>query len=89
LVKKHIKRSVNRTAFSRRPEVSGAAGEREKERERERERVFAHLHNMVVLVLRQAKGANATGASAFQTKEIAFAFVRDFVNPTRGKELRR
>jgi hypothetical protein len=48
--------------------------------ERERERaleisVFAHLYNMVVLVLRQAKGANAAGASAFQTKEIAFAFV--------------
>jgi len=44
---------------------------------------------MVVLVLWQAKGANASGASAFQTKEIAFAFVRDSVNPTRGKELHR
>jgi hypothetical protein len=44
---------------------------------------------MVVLVLRQAKGANAAGASAFQTEEIAFAFVRDSVNPTRGKERRR
>ncbi len=55
--------------------------------ERERERaleisVFAHLHNMVVLVLRQVKGANAAGASAFQTKEIAFAFVRNSVNST-------
>jgi hypothetical protein len=49
----------------------------------------SNLHNMVVLVLRQAKGANAAGASAFQTKEIAFAFVRDSVDPTRGKELRR
>jgi hypothetical protein len=49
----------------------------------------SNLHNMVVLVLRQAKGANAAGASAFQTKEIAFAFMRDSVNPTRGKELRR
>jgi hypothetical protein len=46
------------------------------ERERALEiSVFAHLYNMVVLVLRQAKGANAAGASAFQTKEIAFAFV--------------
>jgi hypothetical protein len=54
------------TAFSRRPEVSGAAGERERERERALEiSVFAHLHNMVVLVLRQAKGANAARASAF------------------------
>jgi hypothetical protein len=44
---------------------------------------------MVVLVLRQAKGANAAGASAFQTKEIAFAFVRDSVNLTWGKELCR
>jgi hypothetical protein len=44
---------------------------------------------MVVLVLRQAKGANAAGASALQTEEIAFAFVRDSVNPTRGKERRR
>jgi len=44
---------------------------------------------MVVLVLRQAKGANAAGASAFQTKEIAFAFVRDSMNLTQGKELRR
>ncbi len=90
LVRKHIERSINRTAFSRRPEVSGAAGEREREREREREiSVFPHLHNMVVLVLRQAKGANAAGGSAFQTEEIAFAFVRDSVNPTRGKERRR
>jgi hypothetical protein len=44
---------------------------------------------MVVLVLWQAKGANAVGASAFQTKEIAFAFVQESMNPTRGKELRR
>jgi hypothetical protein len=51
--------------------------------------MFAHLHNMVVLVLRQAKGANVAGTSAFQTKKIAFAFVRDSVNPTRGKELHR
>jgi hypothetical protein len=49
----------------------------------------SNLHNMVVLVLRQAKGANAAGGSAFQTEEIAFAFVRDSVNPTRGKERRR
>ncbi len=35
LVRKHIERSINRTAFSRRPEVSGAAGERERERERD------------------------------------------------------
>ncbi len=54
LVKKHIKRSVNKTAFSCRPKVSGAAGERERERALEIS-VFAHLHNMVVLVLRQAK----------------------------------
>jgi hypothetical protein len=86
LARKHIKRSVNRTAFSRRPEVSGAAGERERALEIS---VFTHLHNMVVLVLRQVKGANAAGASAFQTKEIAFAFVQDSVNPTQGKELRR
>jgi hypothetical protein len=44
---------------------------------------------MVVLVLRQAKGTNAAAANAFQTKEIAFAFVRDSMNSTRGKELRR
>ncbi len=49
-VRQHIKRSVNKTAFSRRPEVSGAVGERERERALEIS-VFAHLHNMVVLVL--------------------------------------
>ncbi len=51
LVRKHIKKSVNRTAFSRRPEVSGAAEEKERERALEIS-VFALLHNMVVLLLR-------------------------------------